>query len=275
MATLMPVLTDAQSESTPNNEVLARALRPWHSRLVMQYVLRWTRGGILAGLIFATLVLIISRLVPWGAAPYWAGGLALACLLATLAMALWLSPSIEGATHIVDSHLKLQDRLGTAWEMRDQASTLAVLQRRDALQQLKQHTPAATFSFRLRRSSLLASLIALLVLALLIVLPNPMNTIVREQAAFQAKVAQQVKAIDKVRHDIAKQSNLTPSQKKQIDQVLQNLQKQLQQAKNENQAQQVIANAQSQLDQLRDPQAANKLQGQLGAGSSLQGSSNQ
>jgi hypothetical protein len=275
MAILMPVHPDAQSESTPDNEVLTRALRPWHSRLVMQYVLRWTRGGILAGLIFASLVLIISRLVPWGAAPYWAGGLALVALLATFTMALWLRPSIEGAAHIVDSRLQLQDRLGTAWEMRDQASTLAVLQRRDALQQLKQHTPAATFSFRPHRSTLLASLIALLVLALLIVLPNPMSAVVKQQEAFQARVAQQVKAINKVRQDLAQQSGLTPSQKKQIDQILQNLQNQLQNAKNENQAQQDIANAQSQLNQLRDPQAANKLQGQLGAGSSLQGSSNQ
>lgn len=274
MATLMPSRSDTHLYNTLDDERLATALHPWHNRLVLQYVLRWLVGGVLVGMALAGLVLIIARLTPWAAAPSWAGGLILAFVLAAPAIALWLRPSTEGTAHIVDSKLQLQDRISTAWEMRDQKATLAVLQRRDALQQLKQYAPTTTIDLRPGRSTLIALAVVIMALVLLIVLPNPMNDVLRQQEAFQAKVAQQVKAITKVRQDLVHQPDLPQTQKQQVDQILSDLQAKLQQARNENEAQQAIADAQAKLNQLRDPQAANKIQGQTTAGSSLQGSSN-
>lgn len=274
MTTLMPSRSDAHSYDTLNDERLATALHPWHNRLVLQYVLRWLVGGVLVGMALAGLVLIIARLTPWAAAPSWAGGLILAFALAAPMIALWLRPSTEGTAHIVDSKLQLQDRISTAWEMRDQKATLAVLQRRDALQQLKQYAPTTTIDLRPGRSTLIALAVVIMALVLLIVLPNPMNDVLRQQEAFQTKVAQQVKAITKVRQDLVHQPDLPQTQQQQVDQILSDLQAKLQQARNENEAQQAIADAQAKLNQLRDPQATNKIQGQAAAGSSLQGSSN-
>ena len=116
--------------------------------------------------------------------------------------------------------------------------------------------------------------IVVVLLALLILLPNPMTAVLQQQAAFQARIAKQIAAIDHVRSVTLQQANMPATERAQIDQILRELQTKLQNAENQAQAQQAIAEAQAQLNQLRDPQAANKAQAQLAASSALQGSHN-
>ncbi len=146
MATLMPSRIAALSQDRLDSESLVTALRPWCRRLTLQQVVSWFVGGIIAGLVLACLLLLISRLLPWTTAPYWALGVGIACVVLALAAALWYRPSIARTARIIDGRLELHDRLGTAWELRDQSSALAKLQRRDALKQLQKHTPAKALS---------------------------------------------------------------------------------------------------------------------------------
>ncbi len=276
MATMMPSrIAPISTQESLDSESMTQALRPWHRRLCLRQVLHWTAGGIAAGLILACLVLIIARLLPWAQAPSIAIGLGAVCVVLAFAASIWLRPSIASTAHIVDERLALYDRLSTAWEMRDQVSVLTSLQRRDALKQLEKHQPNTTISFSFKRSGVLVLTGALLVLALLIALPNPMNAILKQRAAFQGQIAQQVKSIDKARQILNQQTSTSAAQKQQIDQILRDLETRLQQAKNETDAQQAIADAQAKLNQLRDPQAANRIQGQAAAGTALQNSSNQ
>ncbi|MBO0790349.1 MAG: hypothetical protein J2P36_05295, partial [Ktedonobacteraceae bacterium] len=244
------------------------ALRPWRRRLTLQRVFFWCLSGILCGLILASIVFLIARLVPWATAPYWAIGLGSASTLCTLAAALWLRPSLASTAHTIDERLSFHDRISTAWELREQDSVLHRLQRSDALTRLRQYTPRAAISLRLSRSRWLTLLIAAVALTLLIALPNPMNAVLQQQAAFQNQIAQQVKAIDSLRQQLEQQNGTTAEQKQQTDQILKDLQTQLKQAKNQTEAQQAIAQAQSKLDQLRDPQAANRTQAQSTAATS-------
>src|SRR5436305_480325 len=140
MATLAPPKR-VKAESTSSkpaitSEQLEAALRPWRRRLTLQQTLRWTGGGIICGLILACLVLLISRLIPWATAPYWAMGMGIVCVLGAFAAALWYRPSLTRTTRLVDTRLSLHDRLGTAWEMRNETAPLYGLQRRDALKHL-------------------------------------------------------------------------------------------------------------------------------------------
>src|SRR5438067_11960001 len=182
MATLAPSSKVKVSLITPDSssEHLSAALRPWHRRLALQQALRWTGRGIIAGLILACLVLLISRLIPWPAAPYWALGIGLACLLFAFSAAIWYRPSLAGTARLVDARLSLHDRVGTAWEMRHETAPLYGLQRRDALKQLGQHTPGGAISLRPRRSSLITSGIVVVALALLVLLPNPMTAVLQQ-----------------------------------------------------------------------------------------------
>ncbi|MEO6893071.1 MAG: hypothetical protein ABI456_24890, partial [Ktedonobacteraceae bacterium] len=268
-----PRVAQVRQESVDGKRLI-EALRPWRRRLAIHRVLRWSASGLVVGLLLAGLLLLISRLVPWATALAWAGGVAGACLLCGLALALWRRPSLARTARLVDRQLSLQDRLGTAWELRAESAPLPVLQRRDALKQLSAHTPARSITLRPRRSFLLTLGIVVLVLALLVLLPNPMVTVLQQQAAFQARVAKQVAVIDHLRQTINQQANIPDQQRKQIDQILHDTETKLKNAKNETEAQQILAQAQAKLNQLRNAQAANQAQARTSAGSTLQGSSN-
>jgi hypothetical protein len=249
---------------------LAQGLQPWRRRITLLQVIHWPVRGIILGLGIVCLILLVSRIVPWATAPYWAIGVGLACPVIALCAALWDRPTITHTASIVDRQLHLHDRMRTAWELREQSSVLTGLQRRDALKQLQQYTPATSLPIRFRRSTPTLALVGCIILALLITLPNPMTDYLRQQANLQTKIAKQVNTVEQLRHSIDQQKNLPQSEKKQIDQILKDLEAKLQNAHSENEAQQALAEAQAKLDQLRDPQATNKTQAQKAAAQSLQ-----
>src|SRR5690349_3083231 len=185
MATAIPSHLTTLSPQGGGTDNLARALRPWRGHLTRQQVVRWSIQGIFAGLILAILVLLIARLLPWATAQYWALGLGGACLLLALSSALWFRPSLSQTAQIVDRRLELHDRLSTAWELRTEATALAGLQRRDALKQLGQHQPSRALPLRFHRSTALILLAVCLALVGLIVLPNPMNDVIKQRQALQ------------------------------------------------------------------------------------------
>jgi hypothetical protein len=272
MAITIPPERMTTTEEGFDEKSFVAALRPWQSRLAVQQVMRWTTTGLAVGLVLAGLILMVSRLTPWATVSYWASGTTLVCFVLALGAALWYRPSLHDTAHAIDVRLDLYDRLSTAWELRQTASPLSNLQRRDALQQLGKHTPASAISLRLRRSTLLFFLFLIVALALLILLPNPMTALVQQQAAFQARVAKQVAAIDRTRRDLVQQVTTPTAQRAQVDAILRDLEAKLQQAKNNTQAQQAIAQAQAKLDQLRNPSASSRLQARVAASASLQNS---
>jgi chemotaxis protein histidine kinase CheA len=151
---------------------------------------------------------------------------------------------------------------------------LSELQRRDAIAQLGKHTPARSISLIPSRRRLLIFGVVAMAFALLLLLPNPMTAVLQQRAAFQARVAKQIAAIDHIRSLLDSQTPTSDGERKQIDQILHDLQTQLQNAQNETQAQQALSQAQAKLTQLRDPQATNKAQANAAAAASLQNSSN-
>jgi hypothetical protein len=274
MATTAPTRISKVLPGSAGSEQLIQALRPWRRKLTTQQVLRWAGIGFVTGLILASILLLISRLVPWATALYWAIGVGSTCLLWVLAMALWFRPSLTGTARLVDGRLALHDRVSTAWEFQHETSTLATLQRRDALTQLRKHTPSRSVSLRPHRSYLIILGVVVIAFILLLLLPNPMTAVLQQQAAFQARINKQIASIEHLRNTIDHQTTTSPEERKQIDQILKNLETQLSNAKNESQAQQALAQAQTKLAQLRNPQTTNKILANAAASSSLQNSSN-
>ena len=274
MATIAPPRHTALSQSVPTGKGLTEVLRSWRRRLWIQQMLRWAENGVIAGITLACLLLLISRLTPWADAIYWAIGVATASLLFASGAALWYRPSFARSAHLVDTRLALHDRLSTAWEFRDDSATISVLQRRDALRQLGKHTPRAAITLWPQRVRLVTFGAVVIVLALLLLLPNPVNTLLQQQAAFQNQLASQIAAINQIRKEIDNQAAISAQERNQIDKILREAMNQLQQAKNGAQAQQVLAQAQAKLNQLRDPQATSKAVARAAASSSLAKSSN-
>jgi hypothetical protein len=274
MATIAPSRHTAVTQRDADSTRLIEALHQWRRRLWAQQILRWTENGVITGIICACLLLLISRFIPWATALYWAAGVAIGSLLCAIGAALWYRPSLAHSARKVDARLALHDRLGTAWELRGAAIPISVLQRRDALKQLNKHTPAATISLWPGRIRLITFGVVTTALVLLLFLPNPMNAVLQQQAAFQNRLARQVAAINQVRTTINNQTAISEQERAMLEKILREALAQLQKANNEGQAQQALAQAQAKLDQLRDPQAKSKSQALTNASSSLQNSSN-
>ncbi len=274
MAIIAPSRYEAITQSVTDGKRLTEAFHPWRRRLWAQQTLRWTENGLITGFILACLLLLISRLIPWAGVFYWAIGIATASLLFALGVALWYRPSFARSARLIDARLALHDRLSTAWELRNDSAPLSVLQRRDALKQLSKDTPTSAISLLPKRARLIIFGIVVIALALLILLPNPMNTVLQQQAAFQNRIAREVTTINQIRKVINSQNAISEQERELIDKILSETMTQLQQSKNEAQAQQVLAQAQAKLDQLRDPQATIKAEARAALSSSLQNSSN-
>jgi hypothetical protein len=274
MATLVPLRPEANSRIIAGENELTGALRAWRRRLSLQMALRWAENGGIGGMLLACLLLLISRFTPWSTVLLWAAVLLILPLLCALGLALYYRPSFARSARQVDGLLALHDRLATAWDYRVESAPLLLLQRRDALRRLSGYTPAASIILLPGRARLATLAIIVLALVLLLVIPNPENAVLQQQAAFQNSLARQVAGLSRVRQLIDSQATTPAQLREQINKILRQLTSQLQQTKNQTQAQQILAQGQQELHKLRDPQAGNKSSATTSAGSALQNSSN-
>lgn len=273
MATLAPLRPEAHN-ALAGERRLTLALLPWRRRLSLQQALRWTVNGTISGMLLACLLLLISRFVPFPTVLLWAIVAITVSLVCAVGLAMYYRPTFAYSAHRVDTLLGLHDRLGTAWEYREDSLPLPVLQRRDALDRLSAFTPARAISLRPGRARLLTLGVVTLAFVLLLALPNPVNAALEQQQAFQNSLSRQIAQLNHIRQLIDSQGTISQQMRDQLDKILQQLMSQLQQAKNATQAQQILAQEQQKLNQLRDPQADSKANANAAAASTLQSSSN-
>jgi len=236
-----------------SERALVMALRPWTRLLLAEATLRWlVRGGI-AALIAACLVLSVGWLTPFPInqlRPV-ALQLALPIVLIGVLIGLWPARRLHRASEL-DRRLGLKDRLSTAWLNRAVETPMAQLQRGDALQRLEQ---AQQFKFRLVRFETFAlAALAILSLALLVV-PSPMEKVLRQIAAEQQAAEQAAARIEALRTDAVVVDALTPEQAKRLDEVLARAKQELGQARTERAAAAVLARAVQDVRELGDPGA--------------------
>jgi hypothetical protein len=202
-------------------------------------------------------VLAIGWVTPWPEAELrpWAAQVALPLVLIALLVAVWPVRRIRRAGDL-DARLGFGDRLATAWAYRDSNHSIARLQRSDAITRLEARSPRSEPQWRPARVELGALVGALIVAAILLLAPSPQQRVLDQQAAEQVQVLQATERLDLLRQEMAAVPSLTPEQARQLDELLQQAQAELNGVRTQREATAILARTTEQLNQqLLDPNA--------------------
>jgi hypothetical protein len=232
------------------------ALRPWTRRLAAESVLRWLVRGAIVALAAAALILAIGWLTPLAASDLRpiAFNLAAPLVIVGLLLGLWPATRLRRAAEL-DTRLGLADRLATAWLNRDAISPMAQLQRHDALDLLVRRSPQAELPFVVRRRELGALIGLLVVVGFLLVVPSPMEAVLRQIAADQLATQRAAERLDALRQDPTLAETLTPEQARRLEELLLRARLELGQARSQRDAVAALTRAEQQIGQLGDPSA--------------------
>jgi hypothetical protein len=176
-------------------------------------------------------------------------------LLAALLLAVFPVRRLSKAA-VLDTRLGFGDRLATAWVYRESNQTIVRLQRSDAIARLEKRSPEKDLVWRPSRPETIAVAATFVVAVLLLVTPSPQQAVLDRQAAEQLAVEQTSQRLEALRQEAISASSLTPEQARQLDELLQQAEGELNRVHTQQEATAILARTQDQLgQQLADPNA--------------------
>ncbi|MBI5667023.1 MAG: hypothetical protein HZC41_03375 [Chloroflexi bacterium] len=216
-----------QAALQERSTALAQLVRGWDRRLRAQQAAVWLPRAVLPGLALGITAAVVSRLRPWllpgQVLLLAAAGVALGIVVMLLAVWLWPRPMLTAARRF-DRLFGLQERVSTALELLEgrlqSSGELAARQIDDAWMraQTVRAGDALPLVFRWREWTAVLALLAVLVL--LVVLPNPQTAAIAQNAAQEAALADAAEDLKDITEEIASEAALTPEQREQILQAL-------------------------------------------------------
>lgn len=240
-------------ESTVDSTAeIKKLLTPVRRRIAAQHYLEYLLRGLMVSLLLSMVFLLISFMVPWlqvvqVCLQTSAGAAAIALLWA------WgHRPDLWDTACLVDSR-GLKERVSTALEMSGRQSDMAVRQRQDALKQLRAYDWRNYFPWTFPKLETRVIGAAMLLIALLCVLPNPQQAEIDRELAVRKEIKQQEKKIAEVKKELEKKAKSAPdTQRQEAVKALQELQENLQQSGDIKKALKSLARAEEQLAALSE-----------------------
>ncbi|HVL53494.1 MAG TPA: hypothetical protein VM344_04485, partial [Vitreimonas sp.] len=234
----------------PALEDIREELRPHSRRLWLRRIVRraWMAVAVVVG---AELLLwSAARVVPIESAPMLGAGLPVLGLLGLLAAAVACRPGLGETALALDAEAQLGDRMTSALALAaatpaaagpadDSESALPVeaaqerrfirRQRQDALAALRT-APSRLFRPRLSRQPAAATLIAMLILAPVVLLPNPQDVVIERNQQIRAEADRQADRIDEIADELEKAGAEVNDPRTQLAEELRELARQLRQS---------------------------------------------
>ncbi len=237
---------------------MVAALRPWERRLALESLQGWLIRGGIGALALGSLVLAVGWVTPWPETELrpWALQAALPLLLATLIVAA-LPVSRLRRTADLDRRLGFGDRLATAWAYRGSSQSIVRLQRSDAIARLQARSPTGELVWRRSRLEIGALAATAVVALMLLVTPSPQQVVLDRRAAEELAIQQTSQRLEALRQETISGPHLTPEQARQLDELLQQAQAEINRVHTQQEATAILARTQDQLSQqVADPNAA-------------------
>jgi hypothetical protein len=233
---------------------LSSIVRPWRNRLALKGALKWATLGSAGGLGFAIILLSVARLVPWPAVLLWGVIATVAGTMCGVVYSFTIRPSLEATARQTDHLMGLADRLGTAWEFRSSNSTLATLQRQDALASAGALVPGESIIIWPSLRHFIPVMVGLVLFGLLVVLPNPMDRVIQERERLREQLAQVGEELRRTEKELSKpEASLSAEDRAAAEDVLKKLQEALRDARDIPSALAAVSEAEQEISQLQEP----------------------
>ncbi|WP_281869694.1 hypothetical protein [Brevibacillus parabrevis] len=236
----------------PDNE-LKSLLKPVRRKLQNQVLIQqitlyglWGAGG-------SGLLLLAARFWP---IPYYAW---LSVAMFPLGLAIgwmstkWRQTTWQKSAQAADGN-GLAQRVETAWEHRESTSSVAVMQREDALRHLRKNLPDIIESIRVwagLKNRLFVTGGLLLLCLLLLVWPNPQDVRLLQMEQAKQAIAKVEKEIEEIKAKTKANEGLSEAQKKQLEEMLEQAKKSIAKAGDPAGRLNALRAAEKQLEKLR------------------------
>ncbi|MGE5560159.1 MAG: PspA/IM30 family protein [Chloroflexota bacterium] len=234
---------------------LRTAVRPLAARLTWRRRWRWALAAAGWSVCGSAAVMLAARFLPIDPAWFYAalcpvGGFVLAWLAALVAP---VSPERVAAG---GDALGLRERLITAWELRNDDGPAALIQRQDALDQLRRLDLKASIRLRFDRRSLRVPAAALALAMVLGVWPSAMSGVIAARRAERAAIKREQAKIAEMRKELASATRPLSETEQQILAALREAQRRLAKSGTAREAVKQLADLEQQLDALKQPDKA-------------------
>lgn len=202
---------------------LTQYLHAWNGRRRLRRMLLWLPRGMLAGLLLAVFIAVVSRLRPFltnqelaflALVLLAAGG-----LVALIVLLAW-QPSLLEQAHFADTQFHLRERASTAVEIHDgRLATTPLMARQqlaDTVTAVTQVDAKSQMPLHPNRQDWLILLLGAALLLAAIFLPNPQEAVLREQRALKQSIEEQTAELETLSQEIQENPALTEAQKEEI-----------------------------------------------------------
>lgn len=232
---------------------LKSLLEPVRRQLQKQVLLHHVTQYGLWGARGSALLLLVARFWPIPYYQWFVAALIPLALLAGGLVALRKKPTLLQSAQVADGN-GLAQRVETAWEHRESTSSVAVMQREDALRHLRKNLPHIIESIRIwagLQKKLYATGGLLLASLLLAFLPNPQDGILAQMALEKQAIAQVEKEIEAIKQEAKASEGLSEAQKKRLEEMLEQAKKAVAKANDPAERLNALRAAEKQLEKLR------------------------
>ncbi|MEM9777533.1 MAG: hypothetical protein AAF902_23345 [Chloroflexota bacterium] len=254
-------------------------LTKWSSRRRLQALLIWAPRGLLAGLVVALVLALISRFRPFmtnSEVGYAAVACAVAGLLGGILFAVFRRYSLHQQAVYADRQFGLRERITSALELHegtiDAPADIRQYQLEDTLSIMKRVDTVKNIPLTIDSQELIMIVVAIGLLIAAVGFPNAQASILQGQRAVEQVVAEQIERLEELEEQILQNENLTEEQREELLEPINEARESLEEGvDSREEALAELSEAESELRQLAEENNTDRLEAQMAeAGSTIQ-----
>lgn len=238
---------------------LLEILRKIKNRIHLRKVLEYSLLGVIVALCISIVTVGFSRFFPIYK-PY--DKVAVICIIGTaiaIIFGFFKRPDSKSTALVVDA-LGLKERVITAVGLIGEESIIAQLEKKDTLDKLKKLDYKKALSIKPKTTYLSTCIVLISLLGILSIIPNSMTAKANELHDIKEKIYSQKNKIEKITKEIKKEIGISQKDKIEIEKKLQELKKNLNQAKSVKDMDKALKKTEKNLEFLRKEKAEKQQQ---------------